>query len=96
MKMRLAQELFAEELWLRWQYRPMPPSQDEVMELLHKHNLKLKKGFTKTDAGLIIGRALKGCCTHGSKVQADLIADETDRICTIERWDFAVELHYRK
>lgn len=91
----LPQELFAEALWGEWQYNSMPPKTCKIKELLRRYNLKPKKGTTDNDLSLIIGRALKGVCTHNSNVQISKIAEETDRICIIARWDFAVA-RYRK
>lgn len=86
----LPQEIFAEALWLEWQYHSIQPSICKIHTLLRRYNLKPKRNTTDNDLSLIIGRALKHCRTHTSKEQIDKIAEETDRICTIARWDFAV------
>lgn len=88
--MLLPQELFAEALWMEWQYYRILVKIEKIHELLQKYNLKPKKGITDNDLSLIIGRALKGVYTHGSKVQISKIAEEVDQICVIARWDFAV------
>lgn len=88
--MLLPQELFAEALWMEWQYHCIPVKIDKIHELLQKYNLKPKKDITDDDLSLIIGRSLKGVCTHDSKVQISKIAEEVDRVCVIARWDFAV------
>ena len=88
--MLLPQELFAEALWLEWQYHRISVNINKIHELLRKYNLKPKKCTTDNDLSLIIGRAREGVCTHNSKVQINMIAKEADRICIIARWDFAV------
>lgn len=94
--MLLPQELFAEALWMEWQYNRIPVKIDKIYELLQKYNLKPKNDITDNDLSLIIGRALKGVCTHDSRVQISKIAEEVDRICVIARWDFAVSKYKSK
>lgn len=91
----LPQELFAEALWLKWQYHRVPVSIRSIHALLQRYNLKPKQTTTNNDLSLIIGRALKRCRTHTSKEQINKIAEETDRRCTIARWDFAVARYTR-
>lgn len=86
----LPQELFAEALWMEWQYKRIPVNINKIHELLQRYNLKPKKDITDNDLSLIIGRALKGVCTQDSRIQISKIAEEVDRICIIARWDFAV------
>lgn len=88
--MLLPQELFAEALWLEWQYSRIAPGIDKTRELLRRYNLKPKKHTTDNDLSLLIGRALKDVCTFNSSIRISKIAEETDRICVIARWDFAV------
>ncbi len=90
LKIRLPQELFAEALWIEWQYRRIPMKIKKIYELLQRYNLKPKKNTTDNDLSFIIGRALKGVCTHNSSIQISKIADEVNRICVIARMDFAV------
>lgn len=92
----LPQELFAEALWMEWQYKRIPVKINKIHELLQRYNLKPKKGITDNDLSLIIGRALKGVCTQDSSVQISKITEEVDRICIIARWDFAVGKYKRQ
>lgn len=66
--MRLPQELFAEALWMEWQYGRIPVKIEKIYVLLQRYNLKPKKNTTDDDLSLIIGRALKDVCTHNSSV----------------------------
>lgn len=83
----LPQELFAEKLWIDWQYRGVP-SLSRIRELLRECNLKPKKSTTDNDLSLILGRALKGICTQNSVVQRTRIVEEVDRVCVIARWEW--------
>lgn len=86
--MSVPQELFAETLWMEWQYGRV--SVDAIHKLLQKYNLKPQKDITDNDLYLVIGRALKGACTHDSRVQINKIAEEVARICVIARWNLVV------
>ena len=88
-KMLLPQELMAEQLWLLWYetYGVLPIN--KIEDLLHRCNLKLKKGKTLKDVRMAVGRGLKD--TFGNMDLArQKIAEEIDKICIISRWDFAV------
>ena len=86
----LPQEIFAEALWLEWDFHGVPVSIAKIHTLLQRYNLKPKRDTTDNDLSLIIGRALKHCRTHTAKEEIDKIAEETDRLCTIARYDMAV------
>lgn len=43
--MLLPQELFAEALWMEWQYYRIPVKIDKIHELLQKYNLKPKRAL---------------------------------------------------
>lgn len=82
--MRLPQEIFAEELWLKWWGGEVITS-SKMLKLLKKNNLKLKKEKTLADIQLLLGRALKNC-SNSSTNQISRIAEEVDRICIISDW----------
>lgn len=84
---RLPQELFAEALWIESKYDVITSA--KIEDLLHKNNLKLKKGKRIDDIHLAIGRGLKNAMHNTSKA-LEQIAEEIDKVCTIARWDFAV------
>lgn len=85
--MRLPQEIFAEELWLKWSCGEVITS-SKMLELLKKNNLKLKKGKTLADMQLLFGRAFKNC-PNSSTNQISQIAEEVDKICIISNWIYA-------
>lgn len=85
--MRLPQEIFAEELWLKWLCGEVITS-SKILNLLKKNNLKLKKEKTLTDMQLLLGRAFKNCPTSSTN-QINRIAEEVDKICIISDWGHA-------
>lgn len=85
---RLPQELFAEALLFESKYGVI--SSAKIEDLLRKNNLKLKKGKSIDDIRLAIGKGLKNAM-HNTPKAIEQIAEEIDKICTIARWDFAVE-----
>lgn len=87
--MQLPQELLANALWLEWQTAGTI-SKKKIPKLLKQYNLKLQKGKVLDDVTLAFGRGLKD--TYGKmKKQLKQIAEQIDKVCVIERWDFAVE-----
>ena len=87
--MQLPQELLANALWLEWQTTGII-SKKKIPKLLKQYNLKLRKGKVLNDVTLAFGRGLKD--TYGkTKKQLEQIAEQIDKVCVIERWDFAVE-----
>lgn len=87
--MQLPQELLANALWLEWQTAGII-SKKKIPKLLKQYNLKLRKGKVLDDVALAFGRGLKD--TYGkTKKQLEQIAEQIDKVCVIERWDFAVE-----
>ena len=87
--MRLPQELFAEALWVEWFYHYGYVSKAKIPEMLRRFNLKLRKGKTINDVGLILGRAFKNC-PHVSEIEKERIAEEVDKVCIIANWEDAV------
>lgn len=83
----LPQEMFANAAWAENLYGVL--SKKRLAELLHKCNLKCKKGKTLDDVYLAICRGYKDTYNHSEKERAK-IAEEIDKVCVIERWDFAV------
>ena len=59
------------------------------MDLLRRHNLKLKKKKTLHDVKLAIGRAFKNTPCVSSK-QIERIEEGIDKVCTIANWEDAV------
>lgn len=82
------QELFTEDLWLRYQGKGYVGS-DKIKELLQRYNLKLRKGENITSITLAVGRGFKNTFGNASLAR-EQIAGELDKVCTIARWDFAV------
>ena len=85
-KIRLPQELFAEELWAEWFFHYGNVCKKTLPDKLRRYNLKLRKGKTLDDVKLTIGRALKGTSCIPSK-RIELIAEEIDKVCIIANWD---------
>lgn len=88
-KMRLPQEIFAEELWAEWFFNYGNVCKKTLPDKLRRCNLKLRKGKTLDDVKLIIGRALKDTPCIASK-QIERIAEEADKVCIIANWEDAV------
>lgn len=89
--MRLPQELLAESLQIESNYGVI--SSAKIRELLWKYNLKLKKDKSTDDIYLAIGRGLKNAM-HNTPKALEQTAEEIDKVCTIARWDFAVEKYW--
>lgn len=87
------QELFTEDLWLRYQGNGYVGN-GKIKELLHRYNLKLRKGETIASVALAVGRGFKDTFGNASLAR-EQIAGELDKVCTIARWDFAA-LKYGK
>ncbi len=87
--MKLPQELFADELWGEWFYNYGVIQKAKIPEMLKKYNLKLRKDKTINDIDLILGRAFKDC-PHIREIEAERIAEEVDKVCTIANWEDAV------
>lgn len=63
----IAQELFAEALWLEWDNHYGIIHKEKLPDLLRRYNLKLKREKTLDDIQLAFGRGLKD--TFGNTVK---------------------------
>ncbi len=89
------QELFARELWNQHLINPFI-SLKEFKELMKQYNLKPKKGVSISDIKVKVFGRIK--YMHGCKysyLNVEYMAEEIDKLCTIDRWDLHL-LRYSK